>query len=62
MFWDKGLDNAPKICQLCAKTFEYYNPDFEKGINYLDPVFNIPFPLKVTTISKKDSSWKPFKL
>ena len=39
-----------------------YNPDFEKGINYLDPVFNIPFPLKVTTISKKDSSWKPFKL
>ena len=39
-----------------------YNSDFEKGVNYLDPAFNIPFPLKVTMISKKDSSWKSFKL
>jgi len=39
-----------------------YNSDFEKGVNYLDSTFNISFPLKVTTISKKDSSWKPFKL
>lgn len=39
-----------------------YNSDFEKGVNYLDPAFNIPFPLKVTMISKKDSSWQPFKL
>jgi len=41
---------------------QVYNLDFEKGINYLDPTFNIPFPLKVTMISKKDSSWQLFKL
>ena len=41
---------------------QVYNLDFEKGINYSDPAFNIPFPLKVTMISKKDSSWQLFKL
>ena len=41
---------------------QIYNLNFEKGINYLDPTFNIPFPLKVTMISKKDSSWQLFKL
>ena len=33
-----------------------------KGVRYSDPAFNIPFPLKVTAISKKDSSWQLFKL
>ena len=41
---------------------QIYNLDFEKGINYLDPTFNIPFPLKVTMISKIDSSWQLIKL
>ena len=41
---------------------QVYHPDFEKGVNYLDPAFNIPFPLKVTMISKKDLSWQSFKL
>jgi len=34
----------------------------KKGVKYSDPAFNIPFPLKVTEISKKDSSLQPFKL
>ncbi len=41
---------------------QVYNRDFEKGVSYSDPAFNIPFPLKVTEISKKDSSLQPFKL
>ena len=39
-----------------------YNPDFEKGINYADPTFDMSFPLEVSMISKKDSSWPLFKL
>jgi len=41
---------------------QVYNPDSGKGVNYSDPAFNISFPLKVTAISKKDSSWQLFKL
>ena len=39
-----------------------YDLSCERGINYSDPSFNITFPLKVTVISEKDNSWKPFKL
>ena len=39
---------------------QIYNLDSEKGIKYSDPAFNISFPLDVTEISKKDSSWKLF--
>jgi dTDP-4-dehydrorhamnose 3,5-epimerase len=41
---------------------QVYKTDFEKGINYLDPAFNMSFPLKVTMVSNKDASWEPFKL
>ena len=41
---------------------QIYNRDFEEGVKYSDPAFNIPFPLKVTEISKKDLSLQPFKL
>ena len=40
---------------------QIYNLDSEKGIRYSDPAFNILFPLDVTEISKKDSSWKLFE-
>ena len=41
---------------------QIYNRDFEEGVKYSDPAFNIPFPLDVTEISKKDLSLQPFKL
>ena len=41
---------------------QVYNLDYEDGIKYSDPAFAIPFPLDVTMISKKDDSWKPFKI
>lgn len=37
----------------------YYNSDFENGINPLDKLLNLNWPLKLNIISKRDSSFKP---
>lgn len=37
---------------------EYYNPDFESGINYQDPILDIKLPINPIVISKRDSSHK----
>jgi len=38
-----------------------YDLKYERGLKYSDPVFNIPFPLEVSNISKKDLSWDFFE-
>ena len=53
---------ANYVPEECAHGYQTLEDDSEKGVNYLDPAFNIPFPLKVTMISKKDLSWQSFKL
>lgn len=39
---------------------EYYAPDFESGIRYNDPKFNIAWPIKETIVSEKDANWPDF--
>lgn len=40
---------------------EFYTPGQERGIRYDDPTFGIEWPMQVTVISEKDSSWPPFE-
>jgi dTDP-4-dehydrorhamnose 3,5-epimerase len=40
---------------------ESHQPDLERGIRYDDPYFGIAWPIPVTTISPKDSSWPAFR-
>lgn len=40
---------------------EFYTPGYERGLRYDDPAFNIEWPIPVTVISEKDSSWSPFE-
>ncbi|MGG1399785.1 dTDP-4-dehydrorhamnose 3,5-epimerase [Bacillus salipaludis] len=41
---------------------EYYHPEFERGIRWNDPSFNIAWPiLKDIVLSHKDSSFEEFK-
>ena len=44
------VDNS----ELFYLTTEYYSPDFERGIRWDDPKFNINWPIAVTEISEKD--------
>ena len=39
---------------------QQYNPEFESGMQYSDPIFNVNWPLEPTEISKKDKTWKLF--
>lgn len=51
------LDDESEVFYLMS---QIYNLDYELGVRYSDPTFNITFPLNVTEISKKDLSWKLF--
>ena len=37
-------------------------PEYSRGIRYNDPLFNIKWPIEITTISEKDKSFKNFNL
>lgn len=37
-----------------------FTPEYEKGIRYNDPAFNIEWPIPVIHVSEKDKSWKNF--
>lgn len=37
-----------------------FTPQFESGIRFDDPTFNINWPIAVTTVSDKDRSWESF--
>ncbi len=39
-------------------TTEFYSPEYEGGLNILDPAFNIELPLPVSDISTKDEAWE----
>ena len=39
-----------------------YDPKKERGVRYNDPSLGIIWPTKVTTVSKKDKSWKFLKV
>ena len=40
---------------------EYYSPEYESGMRYDDPFFDIKWPISVTSISDKDLSWPFFE-
>ncbi len=40
---------------------EFYTPGYEQGFRYDDPTFEISWPLEVTRISEKDTTWPLFK-
>ena len=40
---------------------EFYTPGQERGLRYDDPAFGIEWPMEVTVISSKDSSWPDFE-
>ena len=37
-----------------------YAPNAERGVRWNDPAFRIEWPVEITTISEKDSSWPDF--
>ena len=44
------------------KTTSEYAPNYERGILWNDPTFNISWPVEHPTISERDRAWAPFPL
>jgi dTDP-4-dehydrorhamnose 3,5-epimerase len=60
----EGFAHGFQTLEHCTEVFymvsEFYAPEFERGARYDDPAFRIEWPLDVTEISDKDSSWPQF--
>lgn len=68
------LENVVQVPRGCAPAFQTlepncllhyyvstrYSPEYEFGIRYDDPYFNMNWPRDVSTISKRDSSFEDF--
>ena len=52
-----GFQTLEENTELLYLHTEFYDPNYEGGIRFNDPVLNIAWPLKVTEISKKDQNY-----
>jgi len=52
-----GFQALTNNCELIYHHTNFYAPDAERGIRYNDPLIGIKWPLEVSDISKKDSSY-----
>lgn len=53
------LEDNSLIHYYCS---EFYNPKFEKGIRYNDPLFNFEWPANPEFVSDKDNNYPDFTL
>lgn len=56
-----GMQTLENNTELFYLMSEKYMPEYTRGIRYDDPSFKIKWPLKISVISEKDSSFKLFK-
>jgi dTDP-4-dehydrorhamnose 3,5-epimerase len=55
-----GYQTLTDRAEVTYQLSQSYQPNLERGIRYDDPYFAIDWPLPVTRISPKDSSWPAF--
>jgi len=56
-----GFQTLKDNTEVYYNVSQYYAPEYEAGIRWNDPLFNITWPMQPTSISNKDNSWKFFK-
>jgi dTDP-4-dehydrorhamnose 3,5-epimerase len=57
-----GYQSLVDDTEVVYQVSESYAPQAERGLRFNDPQFNISWPLPVTVISEKDSSWPGYSL
>lgn len=55
-----GIQTLEDNSELFYQMTQEYAPEHSSGIRWDDPLFKIKWPLKMSNISKKDSSWISF--
>ena len=56
-----GMQTLEDNTELFYQVSQVYMPEYESGIRWNDPAFQIKWPLKPTVISHKDASYEFFK-
>lgn len=56
-----GFVTLTDDCEVIYEVSEFYTSEFEVGIKYNDPAFNIKWPIKITDISEKDGAYQEFR-
>ena len=54
-----GFQTLVEHTEVFYQTSEIYMPQYERGVRYNDPAFEIEWPLPISEISEKDATW-PF--
>jgi dTDP-4-dehydrorhamnose 3,5-epimerase len=57
-----GFQTLEPNTEVYYQNSQIHAPKYENGIKWNDPTFNIKWPLKPTSISKKDMNWKDCEL
>jgi dTDP-4-dehydrorhamnose 3,5-epimerase len=52
-----GFQTLEENCELLYLHTEFYSPEHEGGVRYIDPKIGIKWPLEVTEISDKDGGY-----
>lgn len=53
----QGFQTLQDDTELVYQVSQFYSPEFERGIRYDDPAFDISWPMEPTVISDKDRGW-----
>jgi dTDP-4-dehydrorhamnose 3,5-epimerase len=56
-----GYQTLTPEAEIVYVVSEFYTPGCERGLRYNDPIFDIQWPLPISLISQKDSSWDLFE-
>lgn len=55
-----GYQTLTDEAEIVYQVGEFYTPGYERGLRYNDPAFDIEWPLSVSEISEKDTTWPLF--
>lgn len=56
-----GFQSLEDNTEIFYQMTQVFQPEYGKGVRWNDPTFNIPWPLDISTMSKKDESWEFFE-
>jgi dTDP-4-dehydrorhamnose 3,5-epimerase len=56
-----GVQTLTDNCRMQYFVSEFYSPEYESGVRWNDPLFNVKWPLAPTVISEKDKNWPLFQ-
>lgn len=52
-----GYQTLTDSAEVVYQMSEFYAPEYQRGLRYDDPAFGIEWPLTISEISDKDTSW-----